>query len=156
MLSILPLKLERIDEIVKIERDSFGDPWSENIFLDLLDYPLAVCFVALELPPSTSLTTQSYGVVAGYLIAYHILDEIQILNIAVKESMRHRKIATRLFEVIFDYAKNENIQEFTLEVRTSNTGAIELYKKLGFEIDGIRKNYYANPKEDAVLMSLKL
>ena len=157
MLSIVPLQIDYIDEIVTIERESFGEPWSKNIFLDLLDYPLAVCFVALEQPPvGIADTPFQKGAVAGYLIAYHLFEEMQILNIAVKESIRHRKIATKLFGVIFDYAKNENIQEFTLEVRTSNTGAIKLYKKLGFKIDGVRKNYYANPKEDAVLMSLRL
>jgi len=115
------------------------------MFIDLLNNDLAVCIAAAE-------NTE----VAGYLIAYHILDEIQILNIAVKKSMRHRKIATKLFNVIFEYAENENAGKFTLEVRPSNTGAIALYKNLGFEIDGARKNYYKNPKEDALLMSLKI
>ena len=157
-LRIVPLSEEHIDNICEIETESFSDPWSREFFLDLLDNDYAVCLVVEELPPSTSLTppSQANGAVAGYLIAYHILDEIQILNIAVKESHRHRKIATRLFDVIFEYAKAENAEEFTLEVRLSNVGAIALYKKLGFEIDGVRKNYYTNPKEDAVLMSLKV
>jgi len=145
MIDIIPLCEDHIDEIAKIERESFGDPWSKNMFYDFIDNPLAVCFVAVEDIE-----------IAGYLIAYHITDEIQILNIAVKASKRHRKIATKLFDVIFEYAKAENVQEFTLEVRPSNAGAIGLYKKLGFKIDGVRKNYYMNPKEDAVLMSLKL
>ena len=145
MIDIIPLCEDHIDEIAKIERESFGDPWSKNMFYDFIDNPLAVCFTAVE-------NTE----VAGYLIAYHITDEIQILNIAVKESKRHRKIATKLFDVIFEYAKTENVGEFFLEVRPSNSSAIALYKKLGFKIDGVRKNYYMNPKEDAVLMSLRL
>ena len=145
MIQIVPLSIEHIREIAKIERESFGDPWSEKSFVDLLDNPFAVCLTAFD-------DTE----IAGYLIAYHIIDEIQILNVAVKESKRHRKIATKLFDVIFDYARTEKIEKFLLEVRMSNIGAIALYKKLGFIIDGVRKNYYSNPKEDAVLMSLRL
>lgn len=147
MINIVPLCEEHIEEIAQIEIESFKnqDPWSKNMFAELLDNSLAVCFAAMENIE-----------VAGYLVAYHIFDEMQILNIAVKESKRHRKIATGLFDAVFHYAKSEKIKEFTLEVRPSNIAAINLYKKLGFEIDGVRKNYYANPKEDAVLMSLKL
>ena len=118
------------------------------MFFGLLHNNLSVCLVAFGDADDTE--------IAGYLIAYHIIDEIQILNIAVKKSKRNQKIATKLFGVIFEYAKNNNVEEFTLEVRASNAGAIGLYKKLGFEADGVRKNYYNNPKENAVLMSLKL
>ena len=144
-LEILRLCEAHIDDICEIETESFGDPWSRQFFLDLLDNYYTVAFAAVE-----------NGEVAGYLIAYHIRAEIQILNIAVKKNMRNKKIATRLFGVIFDYAEAESAGEFTLEVRPSNTGAAALYKKLGFKIDGARKNYYKNPKEDAVLMSLRL
>ena len=145
MLNIIPLQKEHIDSICEIENESFGDPWKKRFFLDLFDNPLAVCFTAL------------YGTeVAGYLIAYHIYGEIQILNIAVKKNMRKKKVATELFGVIFDYAKSEDAEKFTLEVRPSNTSAVSLYKKLGFRVDGIRRNYYKKPQEDAVLMSLNL
>ena len=145
MIQIIPMAGEHIDGICEIENESFGDPWSRQMFVDLLNNPFAVCFTAAE-----------DAEVAGYLIAYHVGSEIQILNIAVKKSGRHRKIATKLFDFIFEYAKAENAAEFTLEVRPSNTGAIALYKKLGFKIDGARKNYYIKPKEDAILMSLKI
>ena len=149
MLNIIPLAEEHIDGIVEIENESFGDPWSKQFFVELLDNPLAVAYVAVgdgvpDVPQ-----------VSGFLIAYHIADEIQIMNIAVRKSKRGQKIATKLFDVIFDYANANKVGEFTLEVRPSNTGAIALYKKLGFEIDGVRKNYYRNPKEDAVLMGLR-
>jgi ribosomal-protein-alanine N-acetyltransferase len=145
MVNIVPLTKEHINAIVKIEKESFGDPWSRKLFDDLLVSNYSVSFVAVE-----------DAEIAGYLITYHVLSEIQILNIAVKESKRNRKIATKLFDVIFDYAKSESIEEFTLEVRPSNSSAITFYKKLGFEIDGVRKNYYKNPKEDAILMGLRL
>lgn len=142
MLNIIQLQKEHIDSICEIENESFGDPWKKQFFLDLFDSPFSVCFAA-----------EDGAKVAGYLIAYHISGEIQILNVAVKKSMRNKKIATKLFEAVFDYAKAEGAERFTLEVRQSNDCALALYKKLGFTIDGIRKNYYRNPREDAVLMS---
>ena len=145
MFNIIPLAKEHIDAAAKIENESFGDPWSKKMFFDLFDLNYAVSFAAVE-----------NNEIAGYLIAYHLLTEIEIINIAVKESKKRGRIATKLFDAVFGYAKDKNIEEFTLEVRPSNTGAIGLYKKLGFEIGGIRKDYYKNPKEDAVLMSLKL
>ena len=145
MLDIIPLSEEHIDEIIKIENESFGDPWSRQMFIDLLILDYAVCFAAIE-----------NNEISGYLIAYDIAPEIEIMNIAVKESKRGRKIATKLFGEIFEYAKDKNIEKFTLEVRPSNVNAIGLYKKLGFIIVGVRKNYYNNPKEDAILMSLRL
>jgi len=145
MINIVPLSKGHIDGIYEIELESFGDPWSRQFFLELFDNPFSVCYVA-----------ESPAGVAGYLIAHHMLDEIEIYNIAVKPSERHKKIATMLFGAIFDYAGAEKAERFTLEVRPSNAAAIALYKKLGFKTDGARKNYYKNPKEDAVLMSLKI
>jgi len=142
---IVPLSEEHIDGVCEIETESFGDPWNRQFFLELLESPLAVCYAAV-----------TENGVSGYIITYHIHDEIQILNIAVKRSERHKQIATNLFDVIFDYAEAENAEKFTLEVRPSNTGAVALYKKLGFEIDGLRKNYYRRPNEDAVLMSMRV
>jgi ribosomal-protein-alanine N-acetyltransferase len=142
MLNIIPLQKEHIDSVCEIENESFGDPWKKRFFLDVLENPFSVCFAA-----------EDGAEVAGYLISYHIRDEIQILNVAVKKSMRKKNIATTLFGAVFDYAEAERAERFTLEVRQSNDCALALYKKLGFTVDGIRKNYYKNPKEDAVLMS---
>ena len=144
-LKLVPVSKEHIDNICEIENESFCDPWNKQFFLELIDSPIAVCYAAV---------TKSG--VSGYIITYHIADEIQILNIAVKRSERNKQIATNLFDVIFDYAEAGNAEKFTLEVRPSNTAAAALYKKLGFEIDGLRKNYYTRPKEDAILMSMKV
>ena len=145
MLSIIPLQKEHIDSICEIENESFGDPWKKRFFLDLFDHPFSVCFAA-----------EDGSGIAGYLIAYHVSDEIQILNVAVKKSMRKKNIATTLFGAVFDYAEAEGAERFTLEVRQSNDCALALYIKLGFTVDGIRKNYYKKPSEDAVLMSARL
>ena len=168
MINIIPLAKKHIAEIVKIENESFTDPWSKKMFDDLFDNPFAVGFTAIDTDTNDDETEAEAGAeVAGYLIAHHMFSEIEIMNIAVKESKRHNKIATKLFDAVFEYANIENakrvkrfdgceVAKFILEVRPSNVGAVALYKKLGFEIDGTRKNYYQNPKEDAILMSLRL
>ena len=145
MIEIVPVSTGHIDAICEIEKESFGDPWSRQSFSELLENPLAVCFAATE-----------GAEVAGYLIAYFMPPEIEILNIAVKKAKRQKKIATALFFAMFGRAKTEKAARFILEVRPSNVNAIALYKKLGFGIDGTRKNYYAHPKEDAILMSLNI
>ncbi|MCL2774252.1 MAG: ribosomal protein S18-alanine N-acetyltransferase [Oscillospiraceae bacterium] len=149
---IVPLTKEHIAEVCKIEKECFSDPWSKNMFCDLLNIPFAVNLAAVEISGNTANAEK----VVGYFIFYDIFPECQILNVAVKESKRNMKIATRLFSAVFDYAKEANLSEFYLEVRPSNEKAIALYKKFGFKIDGVRKNYYKRPKEDAILMSLKL
>ena len=145
MFKIFAVGKEFTDNICEIENECFGDPWSRQSFDEVFDNPLAVCLAAFE----------DYKII-GYLFAYDLGPEIQILNIAVKKSERRRHVAAAMFEAILNYAKTGKTEELTLEVRESNAGAAAFYKKLGFEIDGVRKNYYANPKEDAVLMSLKL
>ena len=143
------MQKEDIGEVCKIEKECFSDPWSKNIFAELFKNPLAVNLAAVEINNSTA-------EIVGYFIFYNMFPECQIMNVAVKKSKRNKKIATKLFHAVFEYAKSENLTEFYLEVRESNAQAIALYKKFGFKIDGVRKNYYKHPKEDAVLMSLKL
>ncbi|MCL2159365.1 MAG: ribosomal protein S18-alanine N-acetyltransferase [Oscillospiraceae bacterium] len=145
IINIVPMSKEHIVQIAKIESESFADPWAGQIFYEVLQVPDCAAFVALK--------SES---VAGYLILRRTPPEIEILNIAVKESERKKNIATNLFSALFEYANLEKAEKLTLEVRRSNGPALALYKKLGFEIDGYRKNYYENPKEDAILMSLKL
>jgi ribosomal-protein-alanine N-acetyltransferase len=145
MTDIIHFSFEHTEAVYTIERESFGVPWSRQIFIELLDNPLAVAFTAIE-----------GNEISGYLISLYISPEIEILNIAVKKSKRRKNIATALFSEILKYAASKKAERLTLEVRPSNSGARAFYKKLGFTIDGTRKNYYANPKEDALLMSLRL
>ena len=145
MAEIVPFSLPHADAMHKIECESFPDPWSRQSFVDFFGNPLAVGFTAFE-----------NGELTGYLLALHIPPEIEILNLAVKKSCRRKNIATELFSALFDYAKAENAERLTLEVRPSNAAAVALYRKFGFALDGFRKNYYAHPKEDAALMSLRL
>lgn len=142
---IAPFLPEHIDAVFEIETESFGDPWTKRSFGEILDNPFAAGFVALD----------GCGP-AGYLIMYRIPPEIEILNVAVKKSRRRQKIATGLLCAAIEYAKSQKAEKLLLEVRKSNEGALKLYAKLGFTIDGTRKSYYINPAEDAVLMSLKV
>ena len=131
----------RLREVLEIERESFSDPWTENMFHELLAGPSAHSFIA-----------ENNGEMLGYIMFYYIKPEIQIINIAVKKSARNKNIGALLLKSALAFDKFEKA---TLEVRESNIAAINLYKKFGFKIDGIRKNYYRLPKEHAVLMSLE-
>ncbi|MCL1792293.1 MAG: ribosomal protein S18-alanine N-acetyltransferase [Oscillospiraceae bacterium] len=145
MAEILPLSFGHIEPIFEIETESFGDPWSKQSFAAIFASPHYMGFAAID-----------GAEVAGYLIARRMPPEIEILNIAVAKSKRRKKIATGLFCALFEYAKAEKTERLLLEVRRSNSAALGLYKKLGFGIDGFRKNYYSNPKEDAALMSVRI
>ena len=96
---------------------------------------------------------QQNGSVLGYLGISVILDEGYITNIAVFPEFRKKGIASKLLEFLFDFAKQKELSFVSLEVRESNMPAISLYKKFGFENEGFRKNFYTNPKENAIIMT---
>lgn len=141
-IEIVPLDVTHIKEIAQLEEKCFPDPWSEDMFIQLLSNPLAVF-----------ITAQKDGEVVGYAGIYHILSEGQLMNIAVKEEYRRLGIAEKMFDFILDYAKENDIEVITLEVRKENSPAISLYEKLGFEKVGERPGYYSHPTDDAVLMN---
>ena len=141
-INLTPQIAEYLPNILEIERESFSDAWSENMFLELLANPLTHGF-----------TAENNGEVLGYIMFYLMPPEIQILNIAVKKSARNQNTGSLLLKSALAF---DNIELVTLEVRESNIPAINLYKKFGFKIDGIRKNYYRKPIENAVLMSLEM
>ena len=93
------------------------------------------------------------GAVLGYAGLQVVLDEGCITKIAVLPAFRRQKIAARLLQVFFDFAKAHELRFITLEVRASNDAAIALYQKFGFAEVGCRKNYYEKPKEDALIMT---
>lgn len=141
-IQIVPLTEEHIKEIAELEKECFPDPWNEEMFVQLLSNPLAVFITAVY-----------DGEVVGYAGIYHILTEGQLMNIAVKEDLRRRGIAEKMFEYLLEYGKENDIEVITLEVRENNTPAISFYEKIGFEKVGIRPGYYSHPTEDAVLMN---
>ena len=133
-----------IAEIVKLVNECFSVPWSENALREELTNEFARFFVVL-----------CDGEVAGYIGAHNILGEVYITNIAVFTKYRRMGIAETLIKNLICVSTSENADFITLEVRKSNIGAINLYTKMGFKEVGERKNFYENPREDALLMTFR-
>ena len=130
------------EDIYEIEQLCFPDPWSlDSIKMELNENPRAFYVVA-----------EHSGTVVGYAGLWWIVDEGHITNVAVKPGYRNRKIAEGIIRTLIDHTQAEGIMHHTLEVRRSNQPAISLYKKFGFEVEGVRPNYYRFEKEDALIM----
>ena len=131
--------------VAELEKLCFTVPWSEQAFLDELQKnPTARYFVLLN--KANPIQVIAYG---GY---WKIFDEGHITNIAVHPDWRNQKAATYLLCQMIQFAKAEGIGDMTLEVRTSNFAAQAVYRKLGFQNEGIRKHYYEDTGEDAIIM----
>lgn len=141
-ITIRLMTMDDIDDIMEIEMLSFNIPWSRDSFvLELTSNKFAKYIIA-----------RVGNKVVGYAGMWKILDEGHITNIAVHPEYRQRKIGTGLVEVLLSLAQEFEILKLTLEVRKSNTAAQILYKKFGFETLGVRKKYYADNHEDALIM----
>ncbi len=133
---------EHIKDVHKIEEDCFSIPWSEKSFYDeLTKNKMAIYIVAKE-----------NNEIIGYGGMWHVINEGHITNIAVKNEYRRKGIGSKIIDELINIAKEKEMIGITLEVRTSNNIAQNLYKKKGFIIEGIRKEYYDDNKEDAILM----
>lgn len=141
MLQIHDMQKEDLGQIAQIEKASFSMPWSEKSFEEALDNPNAFYVVAEE-----------EGRVAGYCGAYLILDEADVNQVAVDSSRRNQGIGKKLMEALLERLEQAGASAVTLEVRKSNQTAIALYESLGFATEGIRKNFYEKPVEDALIM----
>lgn len=139
---IVPMDRSHIDQIAALERACFSTPWSENLLTDALFDPQASFIVAED----------GEGGVLGYAGLHVVLDEGYIDNIAVEEAARRHGVASALLDVFCRFGQ-ANLAFLTLEVRASNAAAIALYQKHGFAQVGLRKNYYQNPREDAIIMT---
>lgn len=135
---------EHIPQITAIERACFSDPWSETLFRDILWNDAAVMVVA----------EGADGTVMGYAELSVVLDEGTIDNVAVAPEYRRQGVADALLSAFVRFGRSK-LAFLTLEVRESNVPAITLYRKHGFRAVGRRKNYYDDPKEDAILMTLE-
>jgi ribosomal-protein-alanine N-acetyltransferase len=143
---IVPMNADHLDEVAELERVCFPDPWSRNMLAEELGNALSAFLVALD----------ETGAVAGYAGLQVILDEGYILNIAVRPDCRRQGVAGQLIQVFLDFARGNRLAFLTLEVRASNYDAIALYGSRGFRGTGRRRNYYENPREDAIIMTLDL
>ncbi len=142
-IAIEKMTKEHIPYLAEVEKQCFSTPWSENALAEELDNPHARFFVCTK-----------DGVVCGYIGAHNVVGEVYITNVGVLPSYRGQGLGAMLVGFLKEYSKIENADFITLEVRKSNTVAIKLYEKMGFELVGERKSFYENPKEDAILMTI--
>lgn len=139
-IKILPMDETHLKDLALLEKQCFSTPWSENALKAELEKENSRFFVAI-----------TKNEVSGYVGANNVLGELYIDNIAVFYNYRGFGIGEALLRHLIDVAKSENCSLITLEVRVSNTPARNLYEKLGFKNVGLRKNFYEQPKEDAVI-----
>jgi ribosomal-protein-alanine N-acetyltransferase len=140
---IKDLQLRDLGAIERIERRSYPTPWSRSMFAGELVKPSSICVGAFE--------SEREGLV-GYLIAARYVDAWHIMNVAVDPDFQRRGIATLLLDRLFERTAGDRRRGYTLEVRVSNMGAIRLYEQVGFKARGVRRGYYTDNHEDALIM----
>jgi ribosomal-protein-alanine N-acetyltransferase len=136
------LESHDLDAVEEIERASYPTPWSRAMF-------------AAELQKPSSLAIGAYqdgGELVGYAIVSRYVDAWHVMNIAVVPEFRRRGIGRSLLERLFEVTASDPRRGYTLEVRVSNAEAIRLYERLGFQPRGIRRGYYTDNREDALIM----
>jgi ribosomal-protein-alanine N-acetyltransferase len=138
-----------LDEIMAIEECSFVTPWSRNLFLEEFHSNLSRTFIART-------SARDGREIAGYLCAWFVEDEVHILNLACHPRFRRRKVATGLLAHYLAHAASRGIQWAYLEVRRSNNQALALYTKHGLKAVGMRRGYYTDTREDAIVMALEM
>ena len=141
MIEFRRLSLQDLAAIEVIENRSYPTPWSRSMFAGELAKPASICLGAFE-----------GDVLIGYLIISRYVDAWHVMNVAVDPGQRRRRIATRLLEQLFEETSDDEQRGYTLEVRVSNEEAIGLYERLGFEARGLRRGYYTDNREDALIM----
>ena len=140
-LEIRRLTLIDLDAIEAIEQRAYRTPWSRSMFASELAKPSSICLGAFEGER-----------LIGYVVNSRYVDAWHVMNVAVDPDYRRRGIATQLLERLFELTVDDERRGYTLEVRVSNTSAIALYERLGFESRGIRRGYYTDNREDALIM----
>ena len=139
--TVVRMEEVHVAQIAALEQVCFSDPWIESSVRSELDNPLSYWLVAMD-----------GDHVVAYVGSQTVLDEADIMNVAVHPDFRRQGIAEALINRLVADLKERDIHALLLEVRVSNTPAITLYEKLGFSQVGRRKNYYHNPKEDALIL----
>ena len=130
-----------VPQIAELEKLCFNDPWSENSIASELDNRLSCWLVAI-----------ADDKVVGYVGSQTVLGETDMMNIAIHPDYRKQGIATELISALIEALNERGSHSLMLEVRASNEPAKSLYLKMGFDVVGIRKNYYRNPREDALIL----
>jgi ribosomal-protein-alanine N-acetyltransferase len=137
------LEMRDLSAIEAIERASYPTPWSRSMFASELAKPSSISLGAFD--------TET-GELLGFLIISRYVDAWHVMNVAVAPELRRRGIATMLLERLFELTAGRGRRGYTLEVRVSNAEAIALYGRLGFKPRGVRRGYYTDNREDALIM----
>ncbi|MFB3896950.1 MAG: ribosomal protein S18-alanine N-acetyltransferase [bacterium] len=141
-INISRMQKSDLDAVVAIEQVSFSDPWKRSMFLTEVE----------ESNLSIPLVIKDNNTVIGYAVLWQVIDEMHLGNFAVKPEYRKKHIGSRLLQYIIDMAVEKKVVKITLEVRQSNTAAINLYQRFGFTAVAIRRKFYTKPAEDGFVM----
>ena len=145
ILAIEEMRSKDLDEIMVIEEACFPTPWPRQVF-----------DMELKSPRSFARVTRIDGVIVGYIVSWMIYDEVHVLNIAVHPDFRRMGIGENMLRDCLDFFLRKGAKHAILEVRRGNLGAKRLYEKLGFRSIGIRRGYYVDTGEDAIVMMLSM
>ena len=140
-IEIRRLSIGDLNDIEEIEQRAYKTPWSRSMFASELAKGTSICLGAFE-----------GDRLVGYIVNSRYVDAWHVMNVAVDPDYQRRGIATRLLERLFELTGGDDERGYTLEVRVSNRSAIELYERLGFERHGLRRGYYTDNREDALIM----
>jgi ribosomal-protein-alanine N-acetyltransferase len=140
-LRIRELELGDLSAIEAIEQRAYPTPWSRSMFASELAKPTSICLGAFE-----------GSDLVGYVINSRYVDAWHVMNVAVDPERQRRGVASALLQRLFELTRDDERRGYTLEVRVSNEDAIRLYERLGFEARGIRRGYYTDNREDALIM----
>lgn len=131
-----------LPEVIALERVCYGDPWPASAFASLPENARVFFTVARDVGRALS----------GYVVAWYVMDEGELANLAVAPAAREQGIGRALLDSMLEDARSREIAQIYLEVRESNSAARQLYASRGFEEVGKRKGYYRTPKEDALIL----
>jgi ribosomal-protein-alanine N-acetyltransferase len=145
-LTLEPIVHDHVDHVLRIERELFPAPWTEAMFRQEVE----------ETWLSRSFVAKTDGKIVGYIIAWFLRGEVHVLNLAVTQAYQRRGFARRMLQHVIDQAQAEAFHLVTLEVRVSNDAAKLLYLSMGFAPVGIRRRYYHDNNEDALVMTKRL
>ncbi len=137
------LELHDLNDIERIERESYPTPWSRSMFAGELAKPSSLSLGAFD---------RETGALVGYLVISRYVDAWHVMNVAVAPDWRRKGVATALLRRLLDETRHDAERGYTLEVRLSNVGAIALYEGFGFRPKGVRRGYYTDNREDALIM----
>ena len=141
MITVCNMTSQHVAQVAALEKRCFADPWSENSVAAELEHDYSLWVVALE-----------EDTVVGYVGAQISFEEADMMNVAVHPDHRRKGIAESVIDALIAQLKERGCAGLSLEVRASNIPAITLYEKMEFTQVGLRRNYYRNPKEDALIL----